>query len=178
MTRRISLTVFGLSALFALALASACGPDAMEGFERYENDKEGFAIQYPADWEPLHGTGALVTFMAPAEPGFPGRANVTVTAEPVPSNMTPEAYLDQAKPLLAQVLPKYEFTGQDTVTVNGVDGVRFTYLIEVQGHPMSLVGYALLSGDRAYVLTAGALADRFGNYAEIFDRICRSMEIQ
>ena len=177
MTRRISLLIFSVLALFVLGLASACGPDAMSGFVRYEDDKNGFAFQHPEDWEPLHGTGALVTFMAPAVPGVPGRANVTMTMEPVPSDMTPEAYLEQAKPLLAQILPDYEFTGQESVTVGGVDGVRYTYDIEIQGQRMRLVGYALLAKDHAYVLTAGALADRFENYADTFELICRSVEI-
>lgn len=181
MTRRALHPVICCLALAAvltslLALAG-CGSDAMDGYSRYEDPKNGFAIQHPEDWEPLHGTGALVTFMAPAEPGTAGRANVTVTMEPVPASMTAAEYLEQAKPLLAQMLPEYEFGGQEPVTVGGVEGIRYSYTIEIQGHRMSLIGYALLAKGHAYVLTAGSLADRFDKHAETFDTICRSMEI-
>ncbi len=175
MTRRIPM--LALIAPVLLVLLSACGSDTMSGYQRYEDDKNGFALQYPEDWEQLHGTGALVTFMAPAEPGSPGRPNATVTMEPVPGDMTPEAYLERAKPLLAQLLPKYAFGDQESVKVGGVDAVRYTYTIEIQEHRMNLVGYALLTNNKAYVITAGALADQYERYADTFEKICRSMEI-
>ena len=83
MTRRIPM--LALIAPVLLVLLSACGSDTMSGYQRYEDDKNGFALQYPEDWEQLHGTGALVTFMAPAEPGSPGRPNAASSPAPSPT---------------------------------------------------------------------------------------------
>lgn len=162
--------------LCSLTLLCACSNGVPDGFALYEDESNGFAIAYPQDWEEMHGMGTLVSFAEPGE-SAKGRPNFGVTSEKLNSTMTPEQYLQQARIVMKQVMPKFEFLGQQNETIDGRDAIRFQYSIVIDGQQLTLVGFATIQDNMAYVVTGGCQNEQFADYEGIFDQAGRSLRL-
>lgn len=161
--------------LFLLALA-ACSGKLPDGYSEYKDEKNGFVLAHPSDWEELHGMGTLVSFAAPGE-SSKGRPNFGVTSERLGQNMSPEEYIEQAKKIMTQVMPGFKFLEQRSETIHDRKGVRFKYSIEVDGQKLTLVGFAVINKQMAYVVTGGCKDEQFQEFEGVFDIAGRSLNM-
>lgn len=163
------------AALCLLALA-ACSGGLPDGYSEYKDEKGGFALAYPSDWEELHGMGTLVSFAAPGE-SAKGRPNFGVTSERLGKTMSPVEYLEQAKKVMAQVMPGFTFLEQKPEEIQGRKGVRFMYSIEIDDQKLTLVGHAVIDKQMAYVVTGGCKDDLMPEFEKVFDTAGTSLRI-
>ncbi|MEF2146148.1 MAG: DcrB-related protein [Desulfovibrionaceae bacterium] len=159
-----------------LLLVAACSGGLPEGFKEYKDLEQGFSIGYPEDWKELHGMGTLVTFAHPDE-NAKGRPNFGVTTEALKVAVTPDEYLENAKSVMVKVMPGFEFLEQTSETINGENGVRFKYDIEVDGQKLTLLGFAVIKNNTAYVVTGGCKQEQFEENVGTFDKAGRSLRI-
>ncbi|WP_022662121.1 PsbP-related protein [Paucidesulfovibrio longus] len=165
-----------LCAIFCLLALAACSGGLPDGYSEYKDEKAGFALAHPSDWEELHGMGTLVSFAAPGE-STKGRPNFGVTSERLGQDMTPEQYIEQAKKIMTQVMPGFTFLEQASETINDRKGVRFKYSIEVDDQKLTLVGFAVIEKQMAYVVTGGCKDDQFKEFESVFDTAGRSLRV-
>lgn len=165
-----------LSVLFGLLVLNGCSGGLPEGFVLYEDESNGFAIGHPEPWEELHGMGTLVSFVAPGK-SSQGRPNFGVTSENLGQDMTPAQYLEQARKVMQQVMPGFEFLGQQSETIDGRDAMRFKYSIAIDDQQLTLVGFAVIHEQMAYVVTGGCKDEQFADYESVFDLAGRSLRI-
>lgn len=165
-----------LGAILCLLALAACSGGLPNGYTEYKDEKNGFALGHPSDWEELHGMGTLVSFAAPGE-STQGRPNFGVTSERLGQDMTPENYLNQAKKIMAQVMPGFVMVDEKNEKIDGRDAARFKYQIELDGQKLTLVGFAVIDKQVAYVVTGGCKDDQFAEYEKVFDIAGRSLRI-
>lgn len=165
-----------LGAVLCLLALAACSGGLPKGYTEYKDEKNGFALGHPTDWEELHGMGTLVSFAAPGET-TQGRPNFGVTSERLGQDMSAEDYLEQAKKIMTQVMPGFSFLEQKSETISGRDGVRFKYNIEIEGQKLTLVGFAVIDKQMAYVVTGGCKDEQYAEFEDVFNTAGRSLRI-
>ena len=119
----------------------------------------------------------IVGFAEPKVAGRVERAYANVNYEALSEEQTPEQYLDGVLPLMEEVLPEFQLLSREAVTIDGLDGLRISYSMDLSDTNMTLLTYVLIKDKRIYVLSGGSVTERFADLEEMFDTMYRDARI-
>ena len=168
-------------AVLALGLTSA--PTSVLAQEDFTEHVYGdvFRLSTPADWDVRRDVKESVRLIALAPldgPDDPFRENLNVTIQDVPEATSLEAYYDDVFAEIATSIPSFQEVETRNTRIGGVPAKRLVYEYTFNGRPFRVITYVLLGGDRGYFLTGTALASTFDAYAETFEQIAGSFELE
>lgn len=165
----------------AIAAIGACGKHAggPVSFGGKKVDNAHFSIEIPNDWQEQPGMEGMVHFVALAPVDSPEdrfRENVNVIIESVGPAVTPELYLQKSKELMASAsgLPGYQEVASGDWKDSGFDGRYLEYHQAAQSHKLHGIGYVIVKGEKAYLLTCMAEDSTYDKYLPRFKQVAAS----
>ncbi len=146
----------------------------------YRDDELGFSIRYPESWEKRIGfQGTSVAFVSPKERSsdrFQESVNVVMT-EVEEGTVLNDQLLQEFYAEIESQGTGFQVLETQALQLNGVDARRITCRFRVGGHLFQYLLYILLKDDRVYVITCVSRTLDFDRYEGVFDRMCRSIQI-
>jgi len=139
----------------------------------YHNLEHGVSIYFPDDWiQDLQTPGALVRGQSP--PDAP-RAGVALRLSSLATATTLDQFVDQSIERLAEGV-NFKLLDQGRQRINGNDAHWLLY--KTGRFNRKLLTYIFVSGDRGFLVTAGADEKDFGRLEPIYRRISGSFYIE
>jgi len=146
----------------------------------YTNSEQGFSCQYPAEWDLLPGSqGIIVSFAAPMTNENGGMTGINITKAGLPGNpqMTFEDYVKQVETHLKNIVGSYEKLDEHSFTTAGVPAVLRTYTFDMEGTAFKASQAYLLKENTVYAISYGGIKDSYTRYAEDFDLVLNSFNL-
>jgi hypothetical protein len=139
--------------------------------------KEKYNLYVPTGWTTKHQTAYGMDFyylLAPKTADNPN-TNINVMTEYM-QNLSLQEYLQKGIESVVQGIPSSQILGRGTITTNdSLPGAWYTYSMEPEEIPSTLVSYIFPKNGVAYVVTAGTQTKDFGHYRSLFDSVARSL---
>jgi hypothetical protein len=138
----------------------------------YVDSSAGFEITPPAGWttQKNPGAGVIVMFVNPKSPG----TSINVVSTPS-EGLSLDEYVDVNKEQLKKLLANYVPADDEQTTINGEEGY---YIGGTFGNPkVKNKQLLLVSGDKAYVVTATSTETNWDENTEAFDASFNSFVI-
>ncbi len=79
---------------------------------------------------------------------------------------------------LQQTIPGFEVIQVEDARIGLFSAKRVVYKNHLPSGRFQMLTYLVVAGNRAYLLTATAEADRFAQYLPIFERVCHSFRVE
>uniref|UniRef100_A0A7C3MQL9 PsbP C-terminal domain-containing protein n=1 Tax=Dictyoglomus thermophilum TaxID=14 RepID=A0A7C3MQL9_DICTH len=152
--------------------------------ERYINEKYGFSIIPPIDWEFKDGApyNLAAIFVGPADLGF--RVNFNINILNIPEDeeaVINDELISSIKKELSYVseeLGEIEFQSEGKRDVAGFEGYELVYLIKVVGDiAIKQKQVYFIKDHKFYVFTFSALKDTFDKYLPLFENSLKTFQI-
>ncbi len=148
----------------------------------YENEANGYSIQYPEEWqllekESLPGT---TTFVAPLQgEGDTFRENLSVVVQNLPAGTTTlDEYTELALAEGQTYIPLFAVQQARPTTLDDNPAQEVVYTGLQGEREMRSLGVWTLARDRVYIVTYTAEELEFNTFRSIVQQMIRSMEIQ
>jgi hypothetical protein len=138
--------------------------------------KEKYDLYVPPGWSTKHQTAYDMDFyylLAPKTLDNPN-TNINVLTEYM-QNLNLEDFLQKTIESVLQAIPSARFLGKGTISANGLNGAWYSYSMQPEEIPSTLVSYIFPKDGVAYVITAGIQTKDFGHYRSLFDSVARSL---
>jgi serine/threonine-protein kinase len=147
---------------------------------QYTNTKDGFSITAPASWEKAEGKmGMTVVFVEPlAGASDTFRENVNVVVEKLPAGMGLDGYVKACNEALAKMMTNFKEVSSARVKLGENDAQRNVYQHKMGVYDLKVLGYFVVHGGRAYILTCTATVDEYDNHEPAFEDICKTFQTQ
>ena len=145
----------------------------------YENETQGFKINYPAEWSQQNRDDFIATgvmFISAQEDEHDFQERVSVLVENLPSDMSLAKYTEES---LAEI-KKLSDLGTDIPqisTVGNKEGRQVTYRGEENGYPVQRMQSWLVEDQLAYVITYTASPEKYDTYLPAVKKMIQSFEI-
>lgn len=163
--------------LTLLALLGGCGRAREPG--RHYDDKNGFSIRVPGDWQVREGLmGSAVAALRPAGPGEAWVENMNVMVDAIPSGTTATDYWAAAQKPMAKMFANYAVRECGDEVVDGRPAHWSVYSHRMGTMDLEVLVYAVTQGPRGYVITCTAANGRLAHYRTQFQEICRSFRVE
>lgn len=154
--------------LFFISILLISTASALVEFNNIGGD---FTIEYPSGWSYVENNdGTEQTFTSKT-----GRASVMVVVVPS-TGRTLKQIVDNRK-LYLNELDLYPFD-QKSVTINGVRGIKWTFIEYYDQEEDKNEQVVLLSGNKYYIITAWAQNTDYPFYSDDIDQIINSIRIE
>jgi serine/threonine-protein kinase len=150
------------------------------GKNGFTSTKDGFSITAPASWEKAEGKmGMTVVFVEPlAGASDTFRENVNVVVEKLPAGMGLDGYVKACNEALAKMMTNFKEVSSARVKLGENDAQRNVYQHKMGVYDLKVLGYFVVHGGRAYILTCTATVDEYDNHEPAFEDICKTFQTQ
>jgi hypothetical protein len=147
----------------------------------FTSKKLGISIQQPKGWtiDESGKYGAELFFFNNAVDKVSGKsftANINLTTEGT-QGYSLKSYVDASKKYIKKSFPGYKSLPDRNVTVNGKPGVIIGGTFTQQGYKIRNEQLITISGDKAYIVTATALASTWTKYSALFDASLLTLKV-
>ncbi len=168
------VTVLAVAVVLPLA-AGGCGSKEPGRFYG-----KGFSIKYPPAWQTQESfAGTEIIGYVPAEsPMQDWRENVNVVIENLPTEMTSEAYDNAAHEMMEKYLTDLNVVGSAAATLDGRDAVRYEHSHRMGTRQLRVLGYSVVKGRRAYVITCTATPETYDATLPTFEDIVKTFRFE
>jgi serine/threonine protein kinase len=145
----------------------------------YENDNQGFRVDYPQSWakqsrDDFWATGAV--FFSPLENDQDQfKEQVSVLVENLPKDLALSKYTEQSLSEIKQLSDPSVGDAQK-ITLGTNEGRQVVYRGEENGSPVQRMQTWSVNGDRAYVITYTAVPESYDNYLPTVEKMIKSFE--
>lgn len=188
---RRNILIFGLFLMLALNVASiavcetSSDDTALSAVSLAEkpfvSKTLGVSIQQPKGWtsDESGKYGAELFFFcteSDKEKGKPFTANINLTSEAT-QGYSLKAYVDASKKYIKKSFAGYKSLPDRNVTVNGKVGVIIGGTFAQQGYNIRNEQLITISGGKAYIVTATALASTWSKYSALFDASLLTLKV-
>ena len=164
----------------AIILAGCAGENAPQT-GRYRNPEMSFSIQFHPGWEIVEGDGseyALVEAVSPWEDEDDEFAeHVSVDVEDLPDGTDLDAYYTETVEAQAAAIPGLYVEEEGRLTIGGIPARYVVFGFELEGYPMTAIGYSLIKDGRGYLIAGLAQAHKFVLYQQVFQNTAASFRI-
>lgn len=185
--RQEPVALLAVALLFAVIVTSssnnALGQPAE--FLTYENDRDGFNLDYPSDWTPVEAEPGdeptfAVGFVSPRQGADDQFAeSLAIHIETVPEDTTLQEYTEIGNQTIRTIFSDAEITmSTDDITLSGEPAHIVTYSATLDdGTSGQITQVWTVTGGKAYVLTYRAESDEYQTFTEVVDRMIGSFQI-
>lgn len=180
MSRKAIYVILGVFAVALVASIVTSRNVIVSVSGHYRDDELGFSIRYPESWEKrIDFQGTVVAFVSPQERSsdrFREIVNVVMT-EVEEGTVLDDRLLEEFYAEIESHGTDFQVLETQALQINSVDARRIICRLRVQGHLFQYLLYVLLKQDRVYVITCTSRKLNFDRYEGVFDKICRSIQI-
>ena len=171
-------TAMVLASALGLCLGGCSSKPAKPG--QYTNTKDRFTITAPTSWEKAEGKmGMTVVFVEPlAGASDTFRENVNVVVEKLPAGMGLDGYVKACNEALAKMMTNFKEVSSARVKLGENDAQRNVYQHKMGVYDLKVLGYFVVHGGWAYILTCTATVDEYDNHEPAFEDICKTFQTQ
>lgn len=151
---------------------------AREGWLAFADNKRGFRLEHPSDWEVHPGlAGLLVAIVAPSKAGEDFSPSVNVVRKTGMRSRDLDELAQNAIREVGRVLTDLLVIDVDVAVVSGLSARRsvFSYRQGIFG--LTAEQWLMVEGDRHWTISATASSDRYDSIADEFSTIIGSFEI-
>ncbi len=143
----------------------------------FVNHKLGYNLEYPANWLKEESQGEP-TFISPRlSPFDKAPESIAVTSEVLFPIITLEEFTDVAMSLLRSDFQNMKLIKSSDVTLADYPAHQIVYTYTLEGVNLKNLQIWTVSGDRAYVLTYGALPEEFDDSLPVIQNMIDSFVI-
>lgn len=147
----------------------------------YVSSKLGISIQYPKNWTiDVSGKyGAELFFFSDVtdkEKNKPFTSNINITTEDT-QGYGLKAYIDASKKYIKKSFAGYKSLPDRKVTVNGKEAYIISGIFSQKGYNIRNEQLILVSGGKAYIVTATSLASTWTKYKDLFNSSFMTLKI-
>lgn len=143
--------------------------------QEYSDPEGRFSFSVPQEWTEVTPDDPDIEVAFAGGEDFP---NMNVVLSSVPGNVDLETYNRAAETLLQRQIPEYNPVSVDRVTIDGQRAYkRIWQTTNGDGQRIQVQQVYFIEQGTAHVLSFGAPADTFDEYAETFDAIAGSYDV-
>ncbi len=162
---------------------------AIKGFALYDNNAEGFRIQYPQNWTMEEGaSGTLVAFKSPQDTGDTFLENVNIVIEDISQagKVTLKDYEDAALALLKEASSKPDANLADIKKVDGkeitIDNtparyIAYTSTFKPNSSKLYSRQYFTIKNGKVYIITYTASQQKPDTFMDLVKSMVDSFQI-
>ncbi len=168
-----------LTLLLAALILSSCGSAPKEP-GRYYADDDDYSIKFPDGWAiEIEEDGAVISAISPLEDDYDMSLEcVTVAVEDMLFKVDLEEYFNAINRSARTDLPYFELELADDVTISNVPAKKAVFTYVDEGEVVKTLGYCVINGSKAYLITCMADEYSFQEYAAEFETSAQSFRFE
>ncbi|UCG61366.1 MAG: hypothetical protein JSV52_13755 [Candidatus Zixiibacteriota bacterium] len=168
MTRNICCVLVVILAVVILSMGGCGGGSKEPG--RYYADELDFSIKFPEGWEiQVENYGYTVSAYSPLDSDDDMLyETISVSVENLMVSVDLDEYFDAVNRTSQSQLAYFELESAETVTIGDIRAKRAVFSYVNQGETVRSVGYCIVKGRRAYLITCISDDYSYDNYAQEF----------
>lgn len=168
-----------LGLLVAALILSGCGSGPREP-GRYYADDEDYSIKFPEGWTIEIGEdGAAVSAISPLEDEYDVTFElVNVVVDDMIFEVDLEEYFNAVNRSARTDLPYFELELAEDATICGVPAKKAIFTFVDEGEVVKTMGYMVIKGSKAYMITCMAEEYSFPSYAAEFETSVQSFRFE
>jgi len=151
---------------------------ALESMKTFNDKKEGFAIEFPENWETkteFMGT-AIISLSPKADLTDTFRENVNVVTEDLPMTMTAKQYYEANLVSMRKMLKEFAVITSSTVTLDGAPAIKMIATHAMGNNKSKNMTFFFTRGKKGFVITCTATPQTYTQYKPVFDTISMSFK--
>jgi len=146
---------------------------------RYYNKMFAFSIVFPEDWEHRENAGTPVIAFCPLKDVSNGfRANVNVTVENTPPNMTLDEYTDTALENLKTITTHFDMHERKSIALNGRPAIQLVSSYGMGKVECDAIAYIVMAPKQIYIITCTAGAGQLPVFRSRFEKIAKTFRVE
>ncbi len=152
--------------------------DTPQGWNRYEDERRGFSLTHPSDWEVLRGAGGLlVSVAAPAPPSDAFRSNMNVVRRVLDTSLDLEGFAQSALASLVRLLNEPIVIDVDTDVIAEHPARRLLVAYRQGLYALTTQQWLFRDDEHVWTISAGALTERWDQDADAFTDVAHSFRL-
>jgi hypothetical protein len=161
-----------VAVLTCCAVLTGCSGDSDGEPGRYSSSTYGFSIVFPQGWEIVEGDGEEVAMVEATSPWEDDddefSEHITVDVEDITKGTTVEVYFEETMEAQASMIPGFKTKARGRTTIDGRDAIWVEFDMEEEGGSLTVLGYAMVKGNRGYLITCIAQDRKYVSYEDVF----------
>ena len=154
--------------------------DARADMTKYTSSAYAFSVFFPNDFTITdRGITAAVIAVSPSEGETDKYSeSVTISVELVTTGTTLDSFSKRLLTSLERKTPLFELIEQKPAKISGLDGARLVYSSKMGPYKFTTTLHYIITGSRAYLISAAALTDSYDQYKDTFEGIVQSFKLE
>ena len=150
-------------------------PTPVLEYQEYIDEENGFAIQYPQDWEMATTDMALIGFIG-GEVDMECSPQFTVTVEELPEPVIVDAWFEELKGNYTAA-GGYIPISEEALTVDGVAAIKHVCSINVYEVAFQAMLLYVVEDSNGWIVFCPCISDCWSKYETTFDTIVQSFRL-
>jgi len=171
---------FGIDAQAVAVVGELKIERVSEEYNRYVSPDYRFSLLFPAMWELAEDTDdASLAAISPRDGEYDHfRENVLMGSFELDESTSLLDYYTGNLNYLKERIPSLEVHSSNYIKIDGREAIRLVYTSTLQGTDYKTMQVFLLDAGRGYILTCMAEARSFSVYANVFNHIIESVNLE
>ncbi|MFW6035768.1 MAG: PsbP-related protein [Halothermotrichaceae bacterium] len=166
--------------LLTLLLLLSISTYAQNDFESYQNDKYGFRIDYPGNWELKEDSfDSVISIISEREDENDNVSeNINVVVQDLSTQpMSLKEYTELSIDQINNVIENGEVLENEFITFAENEGVKIIYKGELEDLKLKWLVKYLIKNNKAYLVTYTAAEDKFDKYLPTVEKMYDSFQL-
>jgi hypothetical protein len=167
--------------LILLVSVAAIGSGCSKGLSRYSDDKNGFSVGYPKDWQTTEvtQTGIAVTFASPSDgDGDDFTETFSVSAGDIPEGLDSKAFAKMALKAPETYIEGYSGIDEKPVSVGSLKGYLVIYSGKLGDRKLVFKQAFFVKNTQGYSVIFTFAADKYPLYQTASDQVINSFSLK
>jgi hypothetical protein len=162
-------------------IVAGCSNDDIADRGTYHNAEMCFSMEFHPGWEIVEGDGyeyALVEAVSPWDGDDDEFAeHMSVDVEDIQGGTDLDAYHAETVEAQAEAIPGFHVEEEGRLAIGGLQARYVVFGFEMDGYPMTAIGYTMVKDGRGYLIAGLAESHKFILYRDVFQKTAESFRI-